>query len=134
VRRPPGGRFERDLPENAAQAEATAHVSHIAESSEESGELSAESVVELPFEDVLDLHGFPPRDVREIVLSYLDDAHAGGLGAVRIVHGRGMGVQREAVRALLARDERVIEFGDAPESQGGRGATVVRLHRGGAPP
>ena len=90
-------------------------------------ELSADAVVELPFEDVLDLHGFAPRDMREIVRGYLDDAVAAGFSAVRIVHGRGMGVQRTAVRAHLARDERVIEFSDAPESQGGRGATLVRL-------
>jgi DNA-nicking Smr family endonuclease len=92
-------------------------------------ELSAEAVVELPFEDVLDLHGFPPRDVGEIVQAYLDDADAAGFSAVRIVHGRGMGVQRAAVRALLARDERVLEFSDAPENQGGRGATLVHLRR-----
>jgi dsDNA-specific endonuclease/ATPase MutS2 len=90
-------------------------------------ELSVDAVVELPFEDVLDLHGFPPRDVREIVVGYLDDAVAAGFSSVRIVHGRGMGVQRTAVRALLARDSRVLEFSDAPESQGGRGATLVRL-------
>ena len=92
-------------------------------------ELSADAVVELPFEDVLDLHGFPPRDVREIVQGYLDDADAAGFSAVRIVHGRGMGVQRTAVRSLLARDERVLEFSDAPENQGGRGATLVLLRR-----
>ena len=92
-------------------------------------ELSADTVVELPFEDVLDLHGFPPRDVGEIVQGYLDDADAAGFSAVRIVHGRGMGVQRTAVRSLLARDERVLEFSDAPENQGGRGATLVRLRR-----
>ncbi len=92
-------------------------------------ELSADAVVELPFEDVLDLHGFPPRDVREIVQGYLDAAATAGFSAVRIVHGRGMGVQRAAVRALLARDARVIEFSDAPENQGGHGATLVRLRR-----
>jgi len=92
-------------------------------------ELSPESLIELPLEDVLDLHGFPPRDVREIVLGYLDDAVAAGFSAVRIIHGRGMGVQRDAVRALLARDERVDEFSDAPEGQGGRGATQVRFRR-----
>ena len=96
-------------------------------------ELSPETVVELPLEDVLDLHGFPPRDVREIVLAYLDDAVAAGFSAVRIVHGRGIGVQRDAVRALLERDLRVAEFGDAPESQGGRGATRVRFHPGARP-
>lgn len=93
-------------------------------------ELSPDSIVEVPLEDVLDLHGFPPRDVREIVLRYLDDAIAAGFRAVRIVHGRGMGVQRDAVRALLARDGRVAEFADAPEPQGGRGATLVRFRTG----
>lgn len=101
---------------------------HLADDVEED-ELSSELVVELPLEDVLDLHGFPPRDVREIVLCYLDDAFAAGFAAVRIVHGRGMGVQREAVRALLARDRRVAEFSDAPETQGGRGATRVSFRR-----
>lgn len=90
-------------------------------------ELDADSVVELPLEDVLDLHGFPPSEMREIVAGYLDDAVAAGFPAVRIVHGKGIGVQREAVRALLAANPRVIEFGDAPEHQGGKGATVVRL-------
>jgi dsDNA-specific endonuclease/ATPase MutS2 len=98
---------------------------------EEGAELSGDSLVELPLEEVLDLHGFPPRDVREIVLGYLDDAVAAGFAVVRIVHGRGIGVQREAVRALLARDGRVVEFGDAPESLGGRGATLVRLNPAG---
>ena len=93
-------------------------------------DLSADTVVEVPLEDVLDLHGFPPRDMREIVVNYLDDAVAAGFSAVRIIHGRGMGVQRDAVRALLARDARVADFSDAPEPQGGRGATLVRFRRG----
>lgn len=92
-------------------------------------DLSSETVVKLPLEDELDLHGFRPRDVREIVLAYLDDAFAAGFSTVRIVHGRGIGVQREAVRALLARDARVAEFSDAPENQGGRGATRVSFRR-----
>ena len=99
------------------------------EADAQEADLSAEAIVELPLEDVLDLHGFPPRDVREIVLRYLDDAIAAGFSAVRIVHGRGMGVQRDAVRALLARDGRVADYSDAPEAQGGRGATLVRFHR-----
>lgn len=90
-------------------------------------DLDAESVVALPLEDVLDLHGFPPRAVKEIVLGYLDEAIAAGFAAVRVVHGKGIGVQREAVRALLAADPRVEEFADAPEHQGGKGATVVRF-------
>ena len=96
---------------------------------EDGRELDADAVVELPLEDVLDLHGFPPRDVREIVSGYLDDACAAGFAAVRIVHGKGIGVQRAAVRALLTGDPRVVELGDAPEHQGGKGATVVSLRR-----
>jgi len=95
---------------------------------EEEGADELDRVVELPLSDVLDLHGFPPRDVAEIVRGYLDDAAAAGLLAVRIVHGRGIGVQRASVRALLARDPRVAAFGDLPEHQGGRGATWVELH------
>jgi len=91
-----------------------------------------DGVVELPFSDVLDLHGFPPRDFREIVRDYLDAAVEAGLSQVRIVHGRGIGVQRTAIRALLERDPRVLGFGDLPEHQGGRGATWVTL--GGPPP
>jgi len=94
-------------------------------------ELDADSVVELPLEDVLDLHGFPPKEMREIVRGYLDDALAAGFAAVRIVHGRGIGVQRDSVRALLAGDPRVVEFGDAPEHQGGNGATTVRFRVAG---
>jgi len=84
-------------------------------------------VVELPLTDVLDLHGFPPRHVGEIVRDYLDAAVAAGWTSVRIVHGRGIGVQRAAVRTLLERDPRVAAFGDLPEHQGGRGATWVEL-------
>jgi DNA-nicking Smr family endonuclease len=61
------------------------------------------------------------------VRTWLDAAYARGLRDVRIIHGRGIGVQRQAVRALLARDPRVEAFGDAPEHAGGWGATWVRL-------
>jgi DNA-nicking Smr family endonuclease len=94
---------------------------------DENPDLDRESIVEVPLSDVLDLHGFPPRDMKEIVRDYLDRAHAAGLRHVRIVHGKGIGVQREAVRALLARDPRVAGFGDAPGPHGGWGATVVEL-------
>jgi dsDNA-specific endonuclease/ATPase MutS2 len=86
-------------------------------------------LVELPLEDVLDLHGFAPRDVAEIVADYLDRAHAAGFEGVRLIHGRGVGVQRERVRSLLARDARVASFGDAPGGAGGWGATIVRFRR-----
>jgi dsDNA-specific endonuclease/ATPase MutS2 len=85
------------------------------------------AVVRLPIEDVLDLHGFRPAEIRDLVRSYLDEAHAAGLRRVRLIHGKGIGVQREAVRAILAADPRVRGFGDLPAGQGGWGATWAEL-------
>ena len=85
--------------------------------------------VRLPTEDAIDLHAFAPRDVKDVVGSYLEAACEAGFREVRIIHGRGIGVQREAVRALLARDPRVVSFADAPPERGGWGATVVILRR-----
>ena len=83
--------------------------------------------VVVPIEDSIDLHAFSPRDVRDVVASYLDAAHAQGLREVRLIHGRGIGAQREAVRTLLARHPKVASFGDAPPERGGWGATVAHL-------
>ena len=83
--------------------------------------------VELPITDVLDLHSFPPREVRDVVRDWLDAAYERGWRRVRIIHGRGIGVQREMVRSLLAADPRVADFGDAPAGAGGWGATWVEL-------
>lgn len=83
----------------------------------------------LPVEDHLDLHPFSPKDVRDVVASYLEAALEAGFEEVRLVHGRGIGVQRESVRALLTRHPNVLAFADAPPERGGWGATVVRLKR-----
>ena len=83
----------------------------------------------VPIEDSLDLHPFRPRDVRSVVASYLDEAVAAGFAEVRLIHGRGIGVQREIVRALLREHPVVVDFADAPPARGGWGATVVRLRR-----
>jgi DNA-nicking Smr family endonuclease len=92
------------------------------------GERDAEDApVELEVGDVLDLHSFPPREVRELVRDYLELAVERGYPQVRIVHGRGIGVQRDAVRRILAADVRVEAFGDAPAEAGGWGATWVRF-------
>jgi dsDNA-specific endonuclease/ATPase MutS2 len=85
--------------------------------------------VELEVTDVLDLHSFPPREVAQIVRDYLDLACERGFEQVRIIHGRGLGVQRETVRKILERDARVEAFGDAPAGAGGWGATWARLRR-----
>ena len=83
--------------------------------------------VEIPIEDALDLHAFAPRDVASVVEDYLTAAHARGFREVRLIHGRGIGVQREIVRAALARHVLVESFADAPPERGGWGATVVQL-------
>ena len=83
--------------------------------------------IRLEIGDVLDLHSFRPRDVADLVRDYLDEATGRGFSRVRIIHGRGTGVQREIVRSILARDPRVVAFGDAPGQAGGWGATLVEL-------
>lgn len=81
--------------------------------------------VRVPIEPVLDLHAFAPRDIPSVVESYLEAAHEAGLREVRLVHGRGRGVQRGIVQALLERHPWVEEFWDAPDAH--LGATVARL-------
>jgi dsDNA-specific endonuclease/ATPase MutS2 len=83
--------------------------------------------IRIPISDVFDLHSVPPRDVQAVVEEYLLEANRLGLKALRIIHGRGIGVQREIVRAVLARTAFVTEFHDAPAEAGGWGATVVTL-------
>jgi dsDNA-specific endonuclease/ATPase MutS2 len=81
----------------------------------------------IPIRDVFDLHAVPARDVEGVVEEYLIEANKLGLKALRIIHGRGIGVQRETVRRVLARTPFVTAFGDAPGDAGGWGATVVTL-------
>ena len=83
--------------------------------------------VRIPITDIFDLHSVPPRDVQGVVEEYLNEANRLGLKALRIIHGRGIGVQREIVRAVLVRTTFVAEFHDAPAEAGGWGATVVTL-------
>ena len=83
--------------------------------------------VRIPIADVFDLHTVPPRDVEAVVEAYLEEAHRLGFRALRIVHGKGIGVQRQIVRSVLARTPFVAAFRDAPEEAGGWGATIVDL-------
>ena len=82
-------------------------------------------VVHVPIEDAIDLHSFAPRDVVSVVDDYLRAAHEKGFREVRLIHGRGKGVQRAAVQRLLEGHELVERFWDAPESH--LGATLVVL-------
>ncbi len=83
--------------------------------------------VRIPITDVFDLHTVPPRDVAAVVEEYLSEARRAGFQAVRIIHGRGIGVQRELVRSILARTPFVASFRDAPAEAGGWGATIIDL-------
>lgn len=77
--------------------------------------------------DVLDLHAFAPRDARAALEAWMEEVRARGFKTVRIIHGRGAGVQRAMVRSLLSRMPDVVSFSDAPAEAGGWGATVVTL-------
>jgi len=77
--------------------------------------------------DVFDLHTIPPREVKAVVEEYLSEAQQKGFPVVRIIHGKGIGVQREIVRTILSRTAFVIDWTDAPPEAGGLGATIVRL-------
>ncbi|MEM8960589.1 MAG: Smr/MutS family protein [Acidobacteriota bacterium] len=87
--------------------------------------LHQEEVV-LEITDTLDLHTFPPKVVKDLVGEWLDQAYDAGFRELRIIHGKGVGVQREIVRKVLDRDPRVVRYGDAPDGSSW-GATVVEL-------
>ena len=88
---------------------------------------NSQEPIEIAITDVLDLHSVPARDVESVVEEYLSEARRLGLSALRIIHGRGIGVQRETVRRVLARTPFVLFYGDAPAEAGGWGATLVTL-------
>jgi DNA-nicking Smr family endonuclease len=79
----------------------------------------------VPIEGTLDLHAFEPRDIQSVVEEYVNAAHEAGLREIRLIHGRGKGVQRGLVQQALERHPLVEEFWDAAESH--LGATVARL-------
>jgi dsDNA-specific endonuclease/ATPase MutS2 len=90
-----------------------------------------EEPIRIPVADVFDLHTVPAREVKAVVENYLEEAHRAGFRALRIVHGRGIGVQREIVRSVLGKTPFVASFSDAPIEAGGWGATVVTLREPG---
>jgi DNA-nicking Smr family endonuclease len=89
--------------------------------------------VVIPIQDVLDLHPFAPKDIPSVVEEYIAECLRQGIYNVRLIHGRGSGVQRNIVRSVLNRHPKVISFHDAPPEAGGWGATVVRLKELTAP-
>jgi DNA-nicking Smr family endonuclease len=81
----------------------------------------------VPIEDFIDLHTFRPRDIKPVVDEYVRAAHEAGFSEVRLIHGRGKGIQRGIVQAALEAHPLVEEFWDAPEAH--LGATVARIRR-----
>ena len=82
-------------------------------------------VHEVPIEDSIDLHSFRPADIKSVVEEYVSAAHEAGFREVRLIHGRGIGVQRGIVQAALEKHPLVKSFRDAPDSH--LGATVALL-------
>jgi len=89
--------------------------------------------VPIPVEDAIDLHPFRPQETAAVVADYVAAAAARGLREVRLIHGRGTGVQRAIVRAALSRSPDVVSFSDATPERGGWGATVALLRASGEP-
>jgi dsDNA-specific endonuclease/ATPase MutS2 len=83
--------------------------------------------VRIPITDVLDLHTVSPKDAKGVVEEYISEAYRLGFKALRIIHGRGIGAQRQMVRDILSQSPLVQSFSDAPAEAGGWGATVVTL-------
>jgi len=94
---------------------------------DEENEYDPEQPVQILVEDSIDLHSFPPRDVPDVVDAYLEEASRKGFAEVRLIHGRGIGVQRDRVQKLLARHPLVSGFHDAPPERGGWGATIAYI-------
>ncbi len=95
--------------------------------SEEPDTSSFPDPIVMPIEDVIDLHPFAPEEIRSVVEEYLCACGAAGFPQVRLIHGKGKGIQRESIRSLLARLPCVKDFADAPPEAGSWGATIVRL-------
>jgi DNA-nicking Smr family endonuclease len=89
------------------------------------------AVVEIPIEDVLDLHTFQPKEIPQLLDDYLRACFDARIYSVRIVHGKGQGILRDLVRRVLGKMSRVASFSEAPSDAGGWGATMVELRREG---
>ena len=86
-------------------------------------------VVKLNIEDVLDLHTFRPKDIPDLLEDYFTECLKAGIYSVRIIHGKGKGIQKRRVRGLLEKNSMATTFKEAPAEAGGWGATLVELSR-----
>jgi DNA-nicking Smr family endonuclease len=83
--------------------------------------------IDEPIDGVLDLHTFAPRDIPDVVATYLEECRQRGVLAVRLIHGKGTGFQKGVVEKVLQQHPAVLSFHTADESGGGWGATLVEL-------
>ena len=83
--------------------------------------------IRIPIEDVLDLHTFRPQDIADLLEDYFDECNKAGIQSVRVIHGKGKGIQKRQVHRILQKSPRVKSFKDAPPEAGGWGATLVEL-------
>ncbi|MGD9052874.1 MAG: Smr/MutS family protein [Desulfobacterales bacterium] len=85
--------------------------------------------IRIPIEDVLDLHTFRPRDIPDLLDEYFSECIKEGIFSVRVIHGKGKGIQKRHVHQILDKHPLVRRYGDAPPEAGGWGATLVELNR-----
>ena len=83
--------------------------------------------IQIPIEDVLDLHTFRPQDIADLLENYFDECIKAGIFSVRVIHGKGKGIQKRQVQRILQSNTAVKSFKDAPPEAGGWGATLVQL-------
>ena len=83
--------------------------------------------IQIPIEDVLDLHTFRPQDIADLLKNYFDECIKAGIFSVRVIHGKGKGIQKRQVHKVLQKNPAVKSFKDAPPEAGGWGATLVEL-------
>lgn len=83
--------------------------------------------IRIPIEDVLDLHTFRPQDIKNLLEDYFDECIKAGIFSVRVIHGKGKGIQKRQVHRVLRKNPQVKRFQDAPPEAGGWGATLVEL-------
>ena len=95
-----------------------------------SSEPGAQEPFEIDITDSLDLHAFHPKDVKAVTIAYLEEARRKGFTVVRLIHGKGVGVQREIVRSVLSETSFVKKFRSGDEFSGGWGATIAELDVG----
>lgn len=89
--------------------------------------------IRIPIEDVLDLHTFRPQDVAALLKDYFEECIKAGIHSVRVIHGKGKGIQKRQVHRILQSNPNVKSFKDAPPEAGGWGATLVELRQAAHP-